>query len=89
MSLVAGWLLDRTEASEAGKATLAPEYAANLEQNVADAVSRIPKLTTGGLHVHLWCIRVLPLLHMRLPALRLDCRANLGLELQDCMIGKP
>lgn len=48
VSLVAGWLLDRTEASQAGqRATLTPEYTANLQQNVSDAVRRLPKLTTG------------------------------------------
>lgn len=46
MSLVAGWLLDSNNPAKMGEG-VSPEYRANLEQNLADAVTRIPKLTTG------------------------------------------
>lgn len=47
MSIVAGWLLDSNNSAKLD-ASVTPEYAANLEQNLADAVARLPKLTTGA-----------------------------------------
>lgn len=47
IQLVAGWLLDRTDAAELSAKSVTPEHAANIRQNVADAVARLPKLTTG------------------------------------------
>lgn len=47
IQLVAGWFLDRTDAAELSAKSVTPEHAANIRQNVADAVARLPKLTTG------------------------------------------
>jgi len=47
VSIVAGWLLDSNNSAKLD-ASVTPEYAANLEQNLADAVARLPKLTTGA-----------------------------------------
>jgi MINDY deubiquitinase len=46
VTLVAGWLLDTNNPAKMGHGT-SQEYRANLEQNLSDAVARIPKLTTG------------------------------------------
>lgn len=47
ISLVAGWLLDRTDAAELSAKSMSPDHSANIRQNVSDAVARLPKLTTG------------------------------------------
>ena len=46
VSIVAGWMLDRNNSAKLD-ASVSADYAANLEHNVADAVARLPKLTTG------------------------------------------
>ena len=46
VTLVAGWLLDTNNPAKMGHGA-SQEYKANLEQNLSDAVARIPKLTTG------------------------------------------
>jgi hypothetical protein len=46
VTLVAGWLLDSNNPAKIGH-DVSQEYRANLEQNLNDAVARIPKLTTG------------------------------------------
>ena len=46
VTLVAGWLLDTNNPAKMGHGA-SQEYTANLEQNLSDAVARIPKLTTG------------------------------------------
>ena len=47
ISLVAGWLLDRTDAAELSAKSASPDHSANIRQNVSDAIARLPKLTTG------------------------------------------
>ena len=46
LSLVAGFILD-ANSPERAKVSSSPEYQANLQQNVADAVCQLPKLTSG------------------------------------------
>ena len=46
VSLIAGHLLDTNDEQKVGKG-LPEEYKANLRKNVADAISILPKLTTG------------------------------------------
>ena len=45
ISLVAGRMLDAN--SETRLAAMPPEHAASLQQNLSDAISHLPKLTTG------------------------------------------
>jgi hypothetical protein len=46
LSLVAGYILD-SNSPDRVKTEASPEYQANLQQNVADAVCQLPKLTSG------------------------------------------
>ena len=46
LSLVAGFILD-TNSPERLKACSTAQYQANMQQNVADAVCQLPKLTSG------------------------------------------
>jgi hypothetical protein len=54
VTLVAGWLLDTNNPAKMGHGA-SQEYKANLEQNLSDAVARIPKLTTGTVALPLAC----------------------------------
>ncbi len=54
VTLVAGWLLDTNNPAKMGHGA-SQEYKANLEQNLSDAVARIPKLTTGTVALPLPC----------------------------------